>query len=161
MSYALSGSWRRRGAFGAVSCPEGWTLQDDGSCWAPPGSTCPPGFMGQATTEGQPGVCVPTEPGACKTIGAVFDPLYPSKCKIACTPGTEPNDLGVCMPPVVVAPPPRPVPEPAPAPIPPPIVQAAPKRAAAKPMTPYVILGGAILLGFGLVALAGRSKRKS
>lgn len=161
MSYALAGV--RRG-FGATTCPEGWTLQDDGSCWAPPGSTCPPGFMGQATTEGQPGVCVPTEPGACKTIGAVFDPLFPSKCKLACTPGTEANDLGVCMPPVVVTPPPRPVPEPVPAAPPsPPVKKLAPAPEQKHGAAPYLVLGGAIALGIGLLAYAarGRPKRKS
>lgn len=151
MSYALA-------AFGAITCPPGWELQPDGTtCWAPPGSTCPPGFMGQATTEGEPGTCVPTEPGACKTIGSVFDPLYPSQCKKQCTPGTAVNELGVCMP-LHEAPP---VPTPMPQPAPPPASKPGPAAAAPSALdksAPWIALGA---LGLGLVAVLASSRRKS
>lgn len=154
MSYALAYA-----GFGAITCPPGWELQPDGTtCWAPPGSTCPPGFMGQATTEGEPGTCVPTEPGACKTIGSVFDPLFPSRCKKECTPGTVANEIGVCMP-VVQAPPPVPVPPP-PQPAPPQAskpstAQAAPS--ALEKSAPWIALGA---LGLGLVAVLASSRRR-
>jgi hypothetical protein len=161
VSYSLSFS--SLFGLGAITCPPGWELQPDGStCWAPPGSTCPPGFMGQATTEGEPGTCVPTEPGACKTIGSVFDPLFPSQCKKQCSPGTVVNELGICMPLVEAPPPPVPIPAPPPQPAPPPASKSgasvAPQSALEK-SAPWIALGA---LGLGLVAvLASSRKRKS
>jgi hypothetical protein len=89
----------------------------------------------------------------------VFDPLFPSRCKKQCTPGSAPNEIGVCMPVVEALPPPVPAPPPQPAP--PPASKSGPAAAAPDALSkaaPWIALGA---LGLGLVAVLASSRRKS